>query len=193
MNFQRKHLSSRSWPEPDQPPDGAARKSQSRLNCRARSRSYTGVTRLTCISLSVTIRSMSDEIEPTEAPRSLTCPKCSSAMESISFHDIQVDRCIGCKGLWFDALEKDHLDLMSDSANIDTGATTPAVSTPPAQMKCPVCHTRMIEMVDHLHPKIHFESCKVCYGLFFDAGKYREHKEHNTLGFFHNLFHRHAR
>jgi Zn-finger nucleic acid-binding protein len=128
------------------------------------------------------------EETPGEA-RILNCPKCSAVMERVSFHDIQVDRCTACKGLWFDALEKDHLDDLDDAASIDIGTPSAAVAAP-AHMNCPVCHTRMIEMVDHQNPQVHFESCKVCYGLFFDAGKYRQHKEHQTLGFFHELFHR---
>jgi Zn-finger nucleic acid-binding protein len=134
---------------------------------------------------------MSDlDIIPTE-PRHLQCPKCSAAMETFSFHDISVDRCTACKGLWFDALEKDHLDDMNDAASIDVGAGS--ATELPAHMDCPVCRTRMIRMVDHGHPDVHFESCTICYGLFFDAGKYREHREHLTLGLFHDLFHRKPR
>jgi Zn-finger nucleic acid-binding protein len=139
------------------------------------------------------IPAMSD-IEPTPlTPRELHCPKCAAAMETITFHDIAVDRCTGCKGLWFDALEKDHLDEMEDAASIDVGAAPARTSPGPVHMDCPVCRTRMIEMVDHGRPDVHFESCTICYGLFFDAGKYREHREHLTLGFFHDLFHRKRR
>jgi Zn-finger nucleic acid-binding protein len=126
----------------------------------------------------------------TGGPRNLNCPKCSAPMETVAFHDISVDRCTACRGLWFDALVRDHLDDFKDSASIDVGSTSATAPISPAHMNCPVCHTRMIEMVDHLHPTIHFESCKVCYGLFFDAGRYREHKEHGMLSLLHDLFHR---
>jgi uncharacterized protein len=132
---------------------------------------------------------MSDDID--NSTRKLNCPKCSAPMENFVFQDIQVDRCTACKGLWFDALEKDHLDELKDSASIDIGQSA-SIATP-VHMDCPVCHTRMIEMVDPRDASIHFESCKVCYGLFFDAGKYRQHKEHHTLSLFRDLFHRKAR
>jgi Zn-finger nucleic acid-binding protein len=135
---------------------------------------------------------MSDTELETPGDRKLTCPKCASPMQSVDFHDIHIDRCTKCNGLWFDALEKDHLDQMRDSASIDIGKPASPVAAP-AKMDCPVCHTRMIEMVDHLHPTIHFESCKVCYGLFFDAGKYSEHKEQSTMGLFRELFHRRSK
>jgi len=111
-------------------------------------------------------------------------------MQSVTFKDIKIDRCTACNGLWFDALEKEHLDEFEDSASIDVGKPSTTPASPPAHMNCPVCHTRMIEMVDHAHPSIHFESCKVCCGLFFDAGKYRQQKEQTMMGLFRDLFHR---
>jgi Zn-finger nucleic acid-binding protein len=131
---------------------------------------------------------MSEEIEIADSTRNLTCPKCNASMEAVTFQDIKVDRCTSCKGLWFDALEKDHLDALAGSESIDIGSS-PA-SPMPAHMDCPVCHTRMIDMVDIGNTTLRYKSCKVCYGLFFDAGEFRDHKEHHTLSFFHKLFHR---
>jgi Zn-finger nucleic acid-binding protein len=125
-------------------------------------------------------------------PRKLNCPKCSAPMETVAFQDITIDRCTKCGGLWFDALEKEHLDRLKDSASIDTGSSA-AASASPVRMNCPVCHTRMFDMVDLVKPSIHFQACKVCYGLFFDAGKYREHREHGVMGMFHELFHRNGK
>ena len=123
-----------------------------------------------------------------DSPRKLQCPKCSGAMEAIVFHDIQVDRCTACQGLWFDALEKEHLDTMRGSESIDIGAAAPAAG-PIKTLICPVCHTQMIKMVDHRHPDVHYESCSVCFGLFFDSGEFRHHKESSILGRFRDLFH----
>ena len=57
------------------------------------------------------------------------------------------------------------------------------------RINCPVCHTPMIRMVDLKNPNIWYESCKVCYGVFYDAGEFREHKEHHVMGFFRDAFH----
>ena len=46
--------------------------------------------------------------EPRES-KTMNCPKCSAEFETISFNDIEVDRCTRCKGLWFDVLKKDDL------------------------------------------------------------------------------------
>ena len=101
-------------------------------------------------------------------------------MEKVTFQNITVDRCTACKGLWFDALEKEHLAAISGSEAIDVAAAKPH---PPeaSKVSCPVCHTPMVRMVDHRHPKLKYESCTVCYGVFFDAGEFREYKEHSIL------------
>ena len=35
----------------------------------------------------------------------MNCPKCDSKMEIVSINVIKVDRCISCKGIWFDEHE----------------------------------------------------------------------------------------
>ncbi len=113
-------------------------------------------------------------------------------METVTFQDIDVDRCTACEGLWFDALEREHLEALTGSEGVDVGpaGATAAVAPTTAKKKlsCPVCHTQMIDRVDHRQPDIHFESCQVCYGLFFDAGEFRHLKEHHVVGFFRRLF-----
>jgi Zn-finger nucleic acid-binding protein len=114
---------------------------------------------------------------------SLTCPKCTSPMEKVTYAGVEVDRCVKCKGLWFDAREQERLKDVKGADAIDNGParTAATASTEPAPLECPVCHTRLIRMVDHEQPHIHFESCTVCYGVFFDAGEFRDYKE-QTLG-----------
>ena len=135
-----------------------------------------------------------DTAGPNAADRSarlLHCPQCAAAMEQVPFRDITVDRCTACRGLWFDALEREHLDAMSGAEGIDVGnAAAPPVA---AATACPVCHSRLIGMVEPGRPDLHYQSCTVCYGIFSPAGEYREHKaadEHPALHLFHRLFHR---
>ena len=47
------------------------------------------------------------------------------------------------------------------------------------RIKCPACfgNRDLIRMVDPLQPHIWFESCKGCYGRFYDAGEYRDFAE----------------
>ena len=120
-----------------------------------------------------------------EQRQPIACPKCSAAMGKVTFGSVVVDRCTQCKGLWFDAREHERLKEMEGSEVIDepppgdTGASEPPTAARPAgaKLNCPGCHTRLIRMVDHRQPHIHFESCTVCHGVFFDAGEFRDYKE----------------
>jgi Zn-finger nucleic acid-binding protein len=99
-------------------------------------------------------------------------------MEKVTYASIEVDRCPACGGLWFDALEAEKLRKIPGSEAIDQG---PTVASAAREVKgprlCPVCQEPMIQMAVHRQPHIHFESCTVCYGWFFDAGEFRDMKE----------------
>jgi uncharacterized protein len=119
----------------------------------------------------------------------MVCPKCDSEMEKVVYQTIEVDRCQSCKGLWFDLLEHQRLAEMKGSESIDTG--DPAVGrdfNKLGDVDCPVCKTRMVRMVDPAQPHIWFESCPVCYGVFFDAGEFTDYKQSTVLDFFRDLF-----
>ena len=51
----------------------------------------------------------------------MNCPKCESKMEVVEFGSIEVDRCTGCQGIWFDEFEAVDLKNMKGSEVIDCG------------------------------------------------------------------------
>jgi Zn-finger nucleic acid-binding protein len=55
------------------------------------------------------------------------------------------------------------------------------------KINCPVCQTQMIRMVDKNQLHIWFESCTKCYGIFFDAGEFKDYKEETLADFFKDL------
>ena len=119
----------------------------------------------------------------------MKCPKCGAEMQKVTHQAIEVDRCTNCKGIWFDMLEHEHLKAAEGSEAIDTGdAKVGKEYDKVADIDCPVCKTRMIRMVDLNQPHIWYEGCTVCYGLFFDAGEFRDYKEETVLDFFRDLF-----
>lgn len=109
-------------------------------------------------------------------------------MEKIEYEHIEVDRCTYCAGLWFDMLEAEHLKAIEGSESIDIGDPVDGEHFDVIRrVDCPVCHTPMIGMVDQAQPHIRYESCKVCYGLFFDAGEFKDWKTKTVLDFFRDL------
>ena len=118
----------------------------------------------------------------------MQCPKCQNDMETISYENIEVDRCTFCQGIWFDALEHEHLKAIQGSESIDIGGRDIGREfNDVTQIECPTCHTDMIRMVDRDQPHIRYEACTVCYGVFFDAGEFRDYKSKTVLDFFRDL------
>lgn len=117
----------------------------------------------------------------------MNCPKCQAEMEKVTFAEIEVDRCTGCKGIWFDALEIEKLKKIKSSELIDIGDGDVGKEYDQIRdIECPVCHEPMVQRSDPNQPHIHFESCPVCYGAFFDAGEFKDLKQE---GFFESIVH----
>jgi Zn-finger nucleic acid-binding protein len=103
-------------------------------------------------------------------------------MEKVRHQSIEVDRCTGCHGLWFDLLEQDRLARMARSEVVDDGdVATGRRFDKVDHIRCPVCGSPLIRMVDRRQAHIHYESCTVCHGAFFDAGEFRDYKSYNVL------------
>ena len=119
----------------------------------------------------------------------MTCPKSESAMETVAFSTVEVDRCLGCGGLWLDALEADKLRAMKGSEAIDNGdAKKGREYNKLENIPCPHCGVKMLRMVDASQPHLWYESCPRCYGVYFDAGEFRDFKEQTILDWFRDLF-----
>lgn len=109
-------------------------------------------------------------------PQALTCPKCDAQMHIQRHPENDAYRCEGCHGLWLPLMAHEQLEERADE--IDT-APYPGTSAPETRtLACPECEFMpLIRMVDAAHPDIHFESCKGCYGRYYDAGEFREVSE----------------
>ena len=119
----------------------------------------------------------------------MNCPKCNAMMEKVEYHSIVVDRCTRCKGIWFDMLEAETLKGIDGSGQIDIGSPKEGEKFNQLEgVKCPKCQTLMGKMVDNDQPHIWYESCDICYGVFFDAGEFKDYKEESVLDFFKDLF-----
>lgn len=124
----------------------------------------------------------------------IKCPKCQASLEAVVYANIEVDRCTDCKGIWFDSLEAQKLKEIEGSESLDIG--DPAAGSKYNEMgdvNCPKCHTKMTKMVDLHQPHIWYEKCPVCYGIWFDAGEFKDYKEEGFRDFFKDLFSRERR
>ena len=109
-------------------------------------------------------------------PDILTCPKCRAEMRIQRYPENDAYRCEGCKGLWLPLMAHEQLEERADQIDTEEyrGSSGPETRT----LMCPQCEfVPLIRMVDVEQPDIHFESCKTCYGRYYDAGEFREVSE----------------
>ena len=102
-------------------------------------------------------------------------------MERVTHPTAHVDRCTQCRGLWFAMREHEH--LKAEAARVDIGdAAVGERYDSVDRIDCPQCqHVPLLRMVDPVQPHIWFESCKFCYGRFYDAGEFRDFAEITLL------------
>lgn len=110
------------------------------------------------------------------ATQALRCPKCRNLMEKVRFRDVEIDRCLVCRGLWFDILEHEDLKKLAGAASaVDTGSAAAGHSLDRMpDVQCPTCHTRMIRLHDAHQTHLTFDQCEVCDGIFMDAGEFTD-------------------
>jgi Zn-finger nucleic acid-binding protein len=108
-------------------------------------------------------------------------------MAALAYRSSTVHRCTKCAGLWFEPV--DHERLKDAAGEIDIGdVAVGAQYNHIDRINCPKCtNWPLIRMVDSQQPHIWFESCKNCYGRFYDAGEFRDFAEHTLAEFFEDL------
>lgn len=105
----------------------------------------------------------------------MKCPKCASALAPVRVEGVEVDRCVGCHGIWFDARELERLREIPAAEAVDDG--DPRVgrrfNDAPRAM-CPRCRVPMIRMLDGQQRHVWLERCGTCGGTWLDAGEFRD-------------------
>ena len=124
-----------------------------------------------------------------QAVGAMNCPKCNAPMELVTFDGVTVDRCTSCRGIWFDANEQKWLKEKKGSDAIDIGdAAVGKKMDKITNYQCPRCHGTMIRMVDVGQHHIDYEACTACFGIFLDAGEFRNLKDCNMSEYLQGLF-----
>lgn len=106
----------------------------------------------------------------------MKCPKCYSNLEKVVVDNIEIDKCVSCKGIWFDMLEKeDLLKIIGSEKSVDETKKIDKDMNKINDIKCPKCKTNMIPMVD-MKSGVEYESCTKCYGIYLDDGEFSKMK-----------------
>lgn len=96
-------------------------------------------------------------------------------MVVIEYDEIELDYCVGCLGVWFDAGE---IDLLLEKAGVGTGVESRMfsetnVSVRELKRSCPLCGKVMLK-VSPLGSDVILDQCPDGDGIWFDAGELKE-------------------
>jgi len=99
-------------------------------------------------------------------------------MSLVEYGGVEIDRCLYCRGLWFDYGERESLRRLEGSESIDIGSPDIGAEYDEVrEIRCPRCRLKMISRtLVGLH-LIRFEACNDCGGLFLDAGEFTDEKQ----------------
>jgi Zn-finger nucleic acid-binding protein len=105
----------------------------------------------------------------------MICPVCKYAMIVVEYHNIELDYCHSCKGVWFDSGE---LELLLKSHELEEPNTffTDILNSQEAvssekKRNCPVCGRKMKKTAIDGQPEILIDVCRDKHGLWFDGGE----------------------
>jgi Zn-finger nucleic acid-binding protein len=105
----------------------------------------------------------------------MICPVCNYDMLVVEYHNIELDYCNICKGVWFDSGE---LELLLKSRGLEETRTfldgilnsQEAVSSE-KKRNCPICGRKMKKTAIGGQPEILIDICHDKHGLWFDGGE----------------------
>jgi Zn-finger nucleic acid-binding protein len=105
----------------------------------------------------------------------MICPIDNKDMIVVEYAKIELDYCLSCHGVWFDA---DELELLLKSMDIDTPdlllshiLSQEETETKEKKRKCPICRRKMKKTTIGDRPKILIDACVRRDGLWFDGGE----------------------
>jgi Zn-finger nucleic acid-binding protein len=105
----------------------------------------------------------------------MRCPVDKKDMIVVEHQNIELDYCLQCSGVWFDASELELLieALKRQGAQITQGdlITTQKANAKEAARKCPHCGTKMNKGWMGKEPRVLIDSCQRGHGLWFDGGE----------------------
>jgi len=93
----------------------------------------------------------------------------------VEHEKIELDYCVKCSGVWFDAEELELLleamQLEETSLSLDNILTSPEAKSAEKKRKCPICGRKMKKATVGHEPEVIIDACSWGDGLWFDSGE----------------------
>ena len=112
----------------------------------------------------------------------MICPVCKHDMLVVEYHDIELDYCGSCKGVWFDSGElglllKSH-GLEETKVFLDGILNSEEAVSSEKKRDCPICGHKMKKTAIGEQPAVLIDMCRDEHGLWFDGGEVTELVRH---------------
>ena len=105
----------------------------------------------------------------------MKCPACSSLMIAVEHENIELDYCVNCSGVWFDAEELELLleamQLEGTRLSWDNILTASEARSVEKKRRCPICDRKMKKATIGHEPGVLIDACSSGDGLWFDSGE----------------------
>ena len=107
----------------------------------------------------------------------MECPNDNEQLKKALFHNVEVDYCPKCLGLWFEQDElrqvKDEKDKDLNWLDIDLWQEETKFKISQIQKICPVCSVPLYS-VNYGDSQIEVNLCKLCEGIWLDRGEFKK-------------------
>ena len=100
----------------------------------------------------------------------MLCPRCHTDLIVVEYHDIELDYCPACEGLWFDHGEME-LVASEMGSPIDGALHRRPADTNEEKLKCPECQKTMDKRLLGTSDPVVTDVCRLCGGLWLDHGE----------------------
>jgi len=105
----------------------------------------------------------------------MICPVCKYDMLAVEYHNVELDYCNSCKGVWFDSGELELLlksqELGETKAFLDGIINSQEVASSEKKRNCPICGRKMKKTTIGGQPEVLIDTCRDKHGLWFDGGE----------------------
>jgi hypothetical protein len=107
----------------------------------------------------------------------MQCPNDNEKLEKVLFHNVEVDYCPKCLGIWFDKdelrLAKDDKDQQLNWVDVDLWRDKKKFKALRIAKHCPVCRAGLCE-ISYDESKVKVDFCKMCQGIWLDRGEFKQ-------------------
>ncbi|MBN1955310.1 MAG: zf-TFIIB domain-containing protein [Anaerolineae bacterium] len=107
----------------------------------------------------------------------MLCPRCKQVLRMRMIHNVEVDRCLACDGVWFDQGElqaaREKVEPDSRWMDVDLWADPDRFKVLDGELACPRCHAEMATIA-YGDTGVEIDYCPQCQGAWLDGGEFEK-------------------